>query len=112
VFGLGQSQTVGQVSSPATKSLRRWPFDWCGKFIYEPIKSLKQEKTGWRERSLPIHGPLVGRLSRLDGALGVDNLMWGSDYPHTEGVWSYSRKKVASNFPVAAHHVVHGICWL
>jgi predicted TIM-barrel fold metal-dependent hydrolase len=30
--------------------------------------------------------------------IGVDNLMWGSDYPHTEGVWPFSRKKVASNF--------------
>jgi predicted TIM-barrel fold metal-dependent hydrolase len=30
--------------------------------------------------------------------IGVDNLMWGSDYPHTEGVWPFSRKKVANNF--------------
>jgi predicted TIM-barrel fold metal-dependent hydrolase len=30
--------------------------------------------------------------------IGVENLMWGSDYPHTEGVWPYSRKKVAQNF--------------
>jgi predicted TIM-barrel fold metal-dependent hydrolase len=30
--------------------------------------------------------------------IGVDNLMWGSDYPHTEGVWPFSRKKVAANF--------------
>jgi uncharacterized protein len=30
--------------------------------------------------------------------IGVDNLMWGSDYPHTEGVWPFSRQKVANNF--------------
>jgi predicted TIM-barrel fold metal-dependent hydrolase len=30
--------------------------------------------------------------------MGVDNLMWGSDYPHTEGVWPFSRKQVAQNF--------------
>jgi predicted TIM-barrel fold metal-dependent hydrolase len=30
--------------------------------------------------------------------IGVENLMWGSDYPHTEGVWPFSRRKVASNF--------------
>ena len=30
--------------------------------------------------------------------IGIDNLMWGSDYPHTEGVWPYSRQKVANNF--------------
>ena len=30
--------------------------------------------------------------------LGDSNLMWGSDYPHTEGVWPFSRKLVAENF--------------
>ena len=30
--------------------------------------------------------------------MGVENLMWGSDYPHTEGVWPFSRQKVAHNF--------------
>ena len=30
--------------------------------------------------------------------IGVERLMWGSDYPHTEGVWPHSRKKVANNF--------------
>jgi predicted TIM-barrel fold metal-dependent hydrolase len=24
--------------------------------------------------------------------------MWGSDYPHTEGVWPFSRRLVAENF--------------
>ena len=30
--------------------------------------------------------------------MGEENLMWGSDYPHTEGVWPFSRKLVAQNF--------------
>ncbi len=30
--------------------------------------------------------------------MGVGNLMWGSDYPHTEGVWPFSRQQVANNF--------------
>ena len=30
--------------------------------------------------------------------MGVENIMWGSDYPHTEGVWPFSRKQVADNF--------------
>jgi hypothetical protein len=55
------------------------------------------------------HGPGAGRqffatfeddragvLTR--DMIGIDNLMWGSDYPHTEGVWPYSRRKVVSNF--------------
>ena len=30
--------------------------------------------------------------------LGERCLMWGSDYPHTEGVWPFSRKQVAQTF--------------
>jgi predicted TIM-barrel fold metal-dependent hydrolase len=30
--------------------------------------------------------------------LGESNLMWGSDYPHTEGVWPFSRRLVGENF--------------
>jgi predicted TIM-barrel fold metal-dependent hydrolase len=30
--------------------------------------------------------------------LGPSNLMWGSDYPHTEGVWPFSRRLVSENF--------------
>jgi len=30
--------------------------------------------------------------------IGVDNLLWGSDYPHTEGVWPFSRQQVARDF--------------
>lgn len=30
--------------------------------------------------------------------IGVDRLMWGSDYPHTEGTFPYSREQVARDF--------------
>ncbi len=30
--------------------------------------------------------------------LGVDRLMWGADYPHTEGTFPYSREQVAKDF--------------
>jgi len=46
--------------------------------------------------------------------MGVDNVMWGSDYPHTEGVWPFSRQKVAHNFasiPEAdTRKIVHDNC--
>jgi predicted TIM-barrel fold metal-dependent hydrolase len=29
---------------------------------------------------------------------GVETLLWGSDYPHTEGVWPFSRKQIAHDF--------------
>lgn len=30
--------------------------------------------------------------------LNVDQLLWGSDYPHTEGIWPRSRQAVAKDF--------------
>lgn len=30
--------------------------------------------------------------------MGVDRLMWGADYPHTEGVWPHSREQISKDF--------------
>lgn len=30
--------------------------------------------------------------------IGVDRLLWGADYPHTEGVWPRSREQIAKDF--------------
>jgi predicted TIM-barrel fold metal-dependent hydrolase len=35
---------------------------------------------------------------RTRDIIGVDNIMWGSDYPHTEGVWPFSRRQVGRDF--------------
>jgi hypothetical protein len=30
--------------------------------------------------------------------IGLDNLMWGSDYPHPEGTWPHTREWLADRF--------------
>ena len=35
--------------------------------------------------------PTVGYMAEF---IGVDNLMWGSDYPHPDGVWPDSQKVI------------------
>ena len=30
--------------------------------------------------------------------IGVDRLMWGSDYPHTEGTFPYSQEQIMKDF--------------
>jgi predicted TIM-barrel fold metal-dependent hydrolase len=30
--------------------------------------------------------------------MGVDRLMWGSDYPHSEGTFPYSRRQIEHDF--------------
>ena len=39
--------------------------------------------------------------------LNVDHLMWGSDYPHTEGTFPYSREQIAKDFAGIAEGEVY-----
>ena len=36
--------------------------------------------------------------AKLIDELGVETLMWGSDYPHTDGVWPESSKYITEQF--------------
>ena len=51
-----------------------------------------------------IHGfigasPPSGRLEvEQRDVIGVRNILWGSDYPHFEGTWPYSRERMKAMF--------------
>jgi predicted TIM-barrel fold metal-dependent hydrolase len=38
------------------------------------------------------------REAELRHAIGVGNLMWGSDYPHPEGTWPRTREQMVDTF--------------
>ena len=44
--------------------------------------------------------------SALRHEVGVDNIMWGSDYPHTEGSYPYSREALRASFADAPEQEV------
>ena len=41
--------------------------------------------------------------------IGVDRIMWGSDYPHTDGIWPESSKYIEEQFAGLPADVVHKI---
>ncbi|MGE4653213.1 MAG: amidohydrolase family protein [Myxococcota bacterium] len=41
---------------------------------------------------------LVQKEVALRGQIGIDKIMWGSDYPHAEGTWPHTKKKLAETF--------------
>jgi predicted TIM-barrel fold metal-dependent hydrolase len=41
--------------------------------------------------------------------LPIDHLMWGSDYPHTEGTFPHSREQIAKDFAGIAEEEVRKI---
>ena len=47
--------------------------------------------------------------TKLVDDIGVETLMWGSDYPHTDGVWPESSKYIEEQFAGLPADVVHKI---
>jgi uncharacterized protein len=39
--------------------------------------------------------------------MGVETLMWGSDYPHPDGVWPESAKYISEQFKHLPDDVTH-----
>jgi predicted TIM-barrel fold metal-dependent hydrolase len=50
----------------------------------------------WRRQGYSTyqHEPSVGVMIPL---IGEDNIMWGSDYPHPDGIWPDSQKWIAQD---------------
>jgi predicted TIM-barrel fold metal-dependent hydrolase len=40
----------------------------------------------------------AGVVLAREGILPMDRLMWGSDYPHTEGTFPHSQEAIAKDF--------------
>ena len=38
------------------------------------------------------------REAELRYDIGVDNIMWGTDYPHPEGSWPFTKNQVHTTF--------------
>ena len=66
-----------------------------------------------RRRPLPRGTATPFQFDRIGAKLvediGVETLMWGSDYPHPDGVWPESSKYIAEQFAGLSPEVVHKI---
>jgi len=47
--------------------------------------------------------------TKLVDDIGVETVMWGSDYPHTDGIWPESSKYIKEQFAGLAPEIVHKI---
>ena len=41
--------------------------------------------------------------------IGVETMMWGSDYPHTDGIWPESYRYIEEQFAGLSPEIVHKI---
>ena len=47
--------------------------------------------------------------AKLIDDIGVETMMWGSDNPHTDGVWPESSKYIEEQFAELSPEVIHKI---
>ena len=65
-------------------------------------KRLKSRPSEYWQRQCYVEAMFFQpREAKLRHKIGVDNMMWGSDYPHYEGSWPNSRK--------ALHEALHDV---
>ena len=70
---------------------------------------LKMKPSGYWRRQCKATFQFDRIGAKLIDELGAETLMWGSDYPHTDGVWPESSKFIAEQFTEVAPDVVRKI---
>jgi predicted TIM-barrel fold metal-dependent hydrolase len=62
-------------------------------------RTLRQKPSEyWRRQCMVISSPMRKMDAMLRHRIGVDNMMWGSDYPHIEGTWPKSIASIGAAF--------------
>jgi len=86
--------------------LERMDFEWEDRFRDLGLK-MKPSDYWKRQCKATFQFDLVG--TKLIEELGVETLMWGSDYPHTDGVWPESSRYITEQFREVRPDVVRKI---
>jgi predicted TIM-barrel fold metal-dependent hydrolase len=87
-------------------ALDRMDFEWEDRF--RDLGLTMKPSDYWRRQcKATFQFDRIG--TRLIDEMGVETLMWGSDYPHGDGVWPESSKYIAEQFGHLPADVTHKI---
>ena len=78
-------------------ALDRMDFEWEDRF-HDLGLTMRPSEYWKRQCKATFQFDTIGTLPRLIEVMGVETLMWGSDYPHGDGVWPESSKYIAEQF--------------
>lgn len=87
-------------------ALDRMDFEWEDRFQDLGLK-MKPSDYWRRQCKATFQYDTIG--AKLVEDMGVETLMWGSDYPHGDGVWPESSKYIEEQFAHLPADVVHKI---
>ncbi|HYE94226.1 MAG TPA: amidohydrolase family protein [Terriglobales bacterium] len=89
-------------------ALDRMDFEWEDRFRDLGLKMLPSEY--WkRQCKATFQFDRIGVWEKSIEVLGVETLMWASDYPHTDGIWPESSKYIEEQFGHLPKDAVHKI---
>lgn len=87
-------------------ALDRMDFEWEDRF--QDLGLTMKPSDYWRRQcKATFQYDTIG--TKLVDDMGVESLMWGSDYPHGDGVWPESDKYIEEQFAGLPADVVHKI---
>jgi predicted TIM-barrel fold metal-dependent hydrolase len=86
-------------------ALHRMDFEFEDRF--RDLMKLKPSEYWRRQCRATFQFDPIG--AKLIDDIGVETIMWGSDYPHTDGVWPESQKYIDEQFAGLSPEVVHKI---
>jgi predicted TIM-barrel fold metal-dependent hydrolase len=87
-------------------ALDRMDFEWEDRFRDLGL-TMKPSEYWRRQCKATFQFDRIG--TKLIDEMGVETLMWASDYPHTDGVWPESSKYIEEQFGHLPKDVVHKI---
>ncbi len=87
-------------------ALDRMDFEWEDRF-HDLGLTMKPSDYWRRQCRATFQFDRIG--TRLIDDIGVETLMWGSDYPHGDGVWPESSKYIEEQFGHLPPDIVHKI---
>jgi len=88
--------------------LDRMDFEWEDRFGDLNLRMKPSEY--WKERCYATYQIDPIGMKLLD-EVGIGSILWGSDYPHPDGVWPQSVKSIAQQLRHASDDVVHQIVY-
>ena len=86
-------------------ALDRMDFEWEDRF--RDLMPMKPSEYWKRQCRATFQFDRIG--ARLVEDIGVETLMWGSDYPHPDGVWPESSRYIEEQFAGLPADIVHKI---
>ncbi len=89
-------------------ALDRMDFEWEDRFRDLGLK-MKPSDYWRRQCKATFQFDRIG--GKLIDEMGVESIMWGSDYPHADGVWPESSKYIEEQFRHLPADVVHKITY-